>query len=104
MISAQASRPLQLEPLAVLKTLIGMEKEFLNLGTKFVKGLFEGLHRRAAGSSSVLLLRDLQLFAQNHGVSWSPDADLGALLRDSQQFDLNFVADQNAFARAASQH
>ena len=104
MISAQASRPLQSEPLAVLKALIGMKKEFLNLGTKFVQGLLERLHRRAAGRSSVLLLGDLQLFAQNYGFPRGPDADLGALLRDSQQLNLNFVADQNAFARAAAQH
>ena len=88
----------------MLKALIGMKKEFLNLGKKFVKGLLEGLHRRPAGRSSVLLLRDFQLFTQNHGFPRGPDADLGALLRDSQQLDLNFVADQNAFARAASQH
>jgi hypothetical protein len=104
MISAQASRPLQSEPLVVLKALIGMKKKFLNLRTKFVQGLLEGLYRRAAGRSSVLLLRDLQFFTQDHGFPRGPDAYLGALLRDSQKFDLNLIADQNAFTRAASQH
>ena len=104
MISAQASRPLQSEPLVVLKALIGMKQEFLNSGTKFVQSLLERFHRRAAGRPSVLLLRDLQLFTQNHGFPGSPDADLGALLRDSQQLDLNFVADQDAFTRATSEH
>ncbi len=104
MISVQASRPLQSEPLAVLTALIGMKKEFLNLGTKFVQGLLESFHRRAAGRSSVLLLGDLQLFTQNHRLPGSPDADLGALLGDSQQLYLNFVADENTLASAASQH
>ena len=88
----------------MLKALIGMKKEFLNLGTKFVQGLIEGLHRRATGRSSVLLLRDLQLFTQNHGFPRCPDADLSALLRYRQHLDFDFVADQERFPGPASQN
>ena len=60
--------------------------------------------RESSLASSILILRDLQLFAQYDRFFGSTDADLGALRRYRQQLYLDIVADHYAFARAAAQH
>jgi hypothetical protein len=87
------------QALSVLTGLIGEKNKFLNSGPQFVEGLLQVLHGRAAGRSSVLILGDLQLFAQDHRFLGRADANLCALLRNGKQLDFNFVANENALAR-----
>jgi hypothetical protein len=51
----------------------------------------------------ILFLRDLKLLAKHNRGFWRANADLGALVRNSQHLDLDFVPNQDAFPGAAPQ-
>jgi hypothetical protein len=75
----------------VLELLIGEKNRFLNSGPQFLDNLLQVFYRRSAGGLAILILRDLQLFAQDNSLFGRADADLGAVLCQRQHLHLNFV-------------
>ncbi len=88
----------------MLKVLIGEKNRFLNSGPQFFDGLLQVFYRRAAGRLAILVLGDLQFFAQDDGFLGCADADLGALLLIASTSTSISSPIRNALARAPPQN